>query len=124
MADDNNKMSPELESALAQIKALEKEIALTDYELRNAPILNNLRPICSPANFSQGTGQKIPEVVCQERRSRGQNSEFLATCGIPLTSKVQLTVSLNSFLSRHSTIPTLKISRCPDTAHSSLIVSS
>ena len=88
MADDNNNMSPELESALAKINALEKEIALTDYELRNALILTNLSPGCGPANISQGTGQKVPEVVCQERRSGRQNSEFLATCGIPLARTV------------------------------------
>jgi hypothetical protein len=37
MADDNNNVSSELESALAEINALEKEIALADYELRNVP---------------------------------------------------------------------------------------
>ena len=124
MAEDNNNMSSRLESALAEINALEKEIALTDYELRNALVLTNLCTSCGPANISQGTGQKVPEVVCQERRSGGQNSEFLATCGIPLTRTVELTVSLNSFLSRHSTIPTLKISRCLDISYISLIVSS
>src|SRR2546423_4331117 len=55
MADDNNNMSPELESALAKINALEKEIALTEYALRNALILTNLSAGCGPANISQGT---------------------------------------------------------------------
>jgi hypothetical protein len=44
----------------------------------------SLHKLQAPLISSQGTGQKVPEDLCQERRSGGQNPEFLATCGIPI----------------------------------------
>jgi hypothetical protein len=69
MADDNNATSPEVQAALAEINAVENQIALTDYDLRKRPVLSFRTKPSSLANISQGTSKPIPGNIHQERRN-------------------------------------------------------